>query len=251
VGVLEALAIFAAGIVAGTMNTIVGSGTLVTFPTLLGFGYSPVVANVSNTVGLVSGSVAGAIGYRRELEGQRSRTIRLACASTCGGVTGAVLLLVLPASAFKAIVPGFIGIALVLVIVQPRLSRWVAARREHAPLHVGPLGLVGVYLTGVYGGYFGAAQGIILMAVLGLALHETLQRMNAVKNILAGLTNLVAAAIFIAIADVAWGPAVLIALGATVGGVVGARVGRRLAPWALRGVIVAVGVFAIVRLVAF
>ena len=159
-GVLEALAIFAAGIVAGTMNTIVGSGTLVTFPTLLGFGYSPVVANVSNTVGLVPGSVAGSIGYRRELEGQRNRTIRLAVASTCGGITGAVLLLVLPASAFKAIVPGFIGIALVLVVVQPRLSRWVAARREHAPEHVGPLGLVGIYLTGVYGGYFGAAQAL-------------------------------------------------------------------------------------------
>ena len=250
-GILEAVAIFAAGIVAGTMNTIVGSGTLVTFPTLLGFGYSPVVANVSNTIGLVSGSVAGAWGYRSELEGQRSRTIRLACASTAGGITGAILLLVLPASAFKAIVPGFIAVALVLVVVQPRVSRWVAARREHAPLHVGPLGLVGVYLTGVYGGYFGAAQGIILMAVLGLALHETLQRMNAVKNILAGLTNLVAAIIFIAVADVAWGPAVLIALGATLGGILGSRVGRRLAPWALRGVIVAVGVFAIVRLVAF
>ena len=250
-GIFEAVAIFAAGIVAGTMNTIVGSGTLVTFPTLLGFGYSPVVANVSNTIGLVSGSVAGAWGYRSELEGQRSRTIRLACASTAGGITGAILLLVLPASAFKAIVPGFIAVALVLVVVQPRVSRWVAARREHAPLHVGPLGLVGVYLTGVYGGYFGAAQGIILMAVLGLALHETLQRMNAVKNILAGLTNLVAAIIFIAVADVAWGPAVLIALGATLGGILGARVGRRLAPWALRGVIVAVGVFAIVRLVAF
>jgi uncharacterized membrane protein YfcA len=251
VGILEAIAIFAAGIVAGTMNTIVGSGTLVTFPTLIGFGYAPVVANVSNTVGLVPGSIAGAIGYRRELEGQRARTIRLACASFLGGLTGAILLLVLPASAFKAIVPGFIGLALVLVVVQPRLSRWLAARRETAPEHAGPLALVAVYLTGVYGGYFGAAQGIILMAVLGLALHETLQRMNAVKNILAGLTNLVAAVVFVAVADIAWGAALLIALGATLGGILGARVGRRLQPWALRLVIVAVGCFAIVRLVAF
>jgi uncharacterized membrane protein YfcA len=250
VGILEALTIFAAGIVAGTMNVIVGSGTLVTFPTLIGFGYDPVVANVSNTVGLVPGSVAGAIGYRAELSGQRSRTIRMAFASAFGGLTGAILLLVLPASAFKAIVPVFIGIALVLVVVQPRVSRWVAARRDEAPEHAGPLGLAAIYLTGIYGGYFGAAQGIIIMAVLGVALHETLQRMNAVKNILAGLTNLVAALVFVAVADIAWGPALLIALGATVGGVVGARVGRRLPPWGLRLVIVSVGVFAIVRLVA-
>jgi uncharacterized membrane protein YfcA len=250
VGILEAAAIFAAGIVAGTMNTIVGSGTLVTFPTLLGFGYDPVVANVSNTVGLVPGSVAGAIGYRAELQGQRSRTIRLACASALGGVTGAVLLLVLPASAFDAIVPVFIGVSLLLVVVQPRVARWAAARRDEAPVHVGPLGLVAIYLTGIYGGYFGAAQGIIIMAVLGVALHETLQRMNAVKNILAGLTNLVAALIFVAVADIAWGPAVLIAAGATAGGVVGARVGRQLPAWGLRAVIVGVGLFAIVRLVA-
>jgi uncharacterized membrane protein YfcA len=160
-----------------------------------------------------------------------------------------VLLLVLPASAFNAIVPGFIGVALVLVVVQPRVSRWVASRRDEAPEHAGPLALVGLYLAGIYGGYFGAAQGIIIMAVLGLALSEPLQRLNGIKNILAGLTNLVAAVIFIAVADVAWGPAFLIALGATVGGVVGARVGRRLPPWALRAVIVAVGIFAIVRLV--
>jgi uncharacterized membrane protein YfcA len=250
VGILEAVTIFAAGIVAGTMNTIVGSGTLVTFPTLLGFGYDPVVANVSNTVGLVPGSIAGAIGYRSELSGQRSRTIRLACATALGGLTGAILLLVLPAAAFKAIVPVFIGIALVLVVVQPRVARWAAARRDEAPEHVGPTGVVAIFLTGVYGGYFGAAQGIIIMAVLGVALHETLQRMNAVKNILAGLANLVAALVFVAVAEIAWGPALLIALGATVGGVVGARVGRRLPPWGLRLVIVAVGIFAIVRLVA-
>jgi uncharacterized membrane protein YfcA len=250
VGILEALAIFAAGIVAGTMNTIVGSGTLVTFPTLIGFGYDPVVANVTNTVGLVPGSVAGAIGYRAELAGQRDRTIRMACASFLGGLTGAILLLVLPASAFKAIVPVFIGIALVLVVVQPRVSRWVAARRAEAPEHAGPLGLAALYLAGIYGGYFGAAQGIIIMAVLGVALHETLQRLNAVKNILAGLTNLVAGLVFVAVAEIAWGPALLIALGATIGGVVGARVGRRLPPSGLRLVIVAVGLFAIVRLVA-
>jgi uncharacterized membrane protein YfcA len=250
VGILEALAIFAAGIVAGTMNTIVGSGTLVTFPTLLGFGYDPVVANMSNNVGLVPGSVAGAIGYRGELEGQRERVLRMAVASFLGGLTGAVLLLTLPRSAFNAIVPFFIGVALVLVVVQPRVSRWVAARRDEAPEHAGVLGLAGVYLAGIYGGYFGAAQGIIIMAILGLALHEALQRLNGIKNILAGINNAVAAGVFIVFGQIAWGPVVLIALGATVGGVVGARVGRRLPPWGLRLVIIAVGTFAIVRLVA-
>jgi uncharacterized membrane protein YfcA len=249
VGILEAVAIFAAGLAAGAVNTIVGSGTLITFPVLIGFGYDPVVANVSNTVGLVPGSVAGAIGYRPELVGQRKRAIRLAFASGLGGIVGAVLLLVLPGSAFKTIVPAFIAIALVLVVVQPRVARWVASRREEAPEHVGPFGLAGLFVGGVYGGYFGAAQGIIIIAILGLALNESLQRMNAVKNILAGLTNLVAAVIFIAVADVAWDAAVLIAFGATIGGHLGARYGRRLPPPALRALIVGVGCFAIVKLV--
>lgn len=248
-GVWEAVAIAAAGMAAGAINAVVGSGTLITFPVLLAFGYSPVTANVSNTVGLVPGSVSGAHGYRRELEGQGRRTIRLAVASVLGGVSGAVLLLVLPASAFERIVPIFIGIALLLVVVQPRLSRWLAARREAAPEHAGPLALLGLFAAGVYGGYFGAAQGIIIISVLGLALHESLQRINAVKNVLAGLTNLVAALIFVAVAHVSWGAALLIAAGSIVGGQVGAHVGRRLPPLALRGVIVAVGAIAIVKLV--
>src|SRR3712207_2216381 len=133
----EALAILTAGVAAGAINTVVGSGTLVTFPVLLSVGYSPVVANVSNTIGLVPGSVSGALGYRRELEGQRSRALRLGMSSLSGGIVGAVLLLVLPASYFKAIVPVFIVIALVLIVLQPRLSARLAARREAAPPHGG------------------------------------------------------------------------------------------------------------------
>jgi uncharacterized membrane protein YfcA len=245
----EAVAILAAGLAAGTINTIVGSGTLITFPVLLGFGYDPVVANVSNTVGLVPGSVSGAIGYRRELRGQRGRALRLAVASGLGGATGAVLLLVLPPGAFEAIVPFFIAVALVLVVFQPRLSRWAAGRREAPPPeHGGPLAFGGLFVAGVYGGYFGAAQGIIILALLGLTLHETLQRMNGLKNVLAGLTNLVAAAIFVVAADVAWAPALLIAIGSTLGGQLGAHIGRRLPEVALRALIVAVGCFAIAKL---
>ena len=245
---LHAVAIFAAGIVAGTINTVVGSGTLFTFPVLLGFGYAPVTANVSNTVGLVPGSVAGAVGYRTELAGQNRRIVRLGSASIAGGLVGAALLLILPASAFKAIVPAFIAIALVLIVLQPRIQRALEKRRPEAHERIGPLVLLADFGTGVYGGYFGAAQGIMLLAILGLALDDDLQRVNALKVVLAGAVNLVAGIVFVFAAHVAWGAALLIAAGSTLGGVAGARVGRRLSPTALRVVIVIVGVIAIVRL---
>jgi uncharacterized protein len=248
----HALGIFGAGIVAGTINTVVGSGTLFTFPVLLAFGYAPVTANVSNTVGLVPGSVSGAIGYRRELAGQGDRLLRFSCASAAGGIVGAVLLLSLPPSAFKDIVPAFIVIALVLIVLQSRISRVLEAyraRRAREPGRLGPVAYVSVFGTGIYGGYFGAAQGIMLLAILGLSLpDEDLQRINAVKVVLAGLVNLIAGLVFVFAAHIAWGAAVLIAIGSTIGGVLGARYGRRLPPTGLRAVIVVVGIFAIVRL---
>ena len=217
---------------------------------LLAFGYAPVVANVSNTVGLVPGSASGAVGYRRELRGQRQRAIPLAAASVIGGVSGAVLLLVLPASAFKAIVPVFIAIAVVLIIAQPRLTRAIEARRPRASSRAGPAATVAVVGSGVYGGYFGAAQGILLLAILGLAVDDDLQRVNALKVVLAGLVNLLAALVFILFAHVAWGAAALIAGGSALGGILGARQARRLSPGALRAVIVVVGILAIVKLLA-
>ena len=239
----------AAGVFAGAINTVVGSGTLVTFPVLLAVGYGPVVANVSNTLGLVPGSVSGAIGYRRELAGQRRRALVLAGASLLGGITGAVLLLSLPGSAFEAIVPVLIALALVLVVGQPRLSRALAARRERVRPHGGPLLWGGVFGTGIYGGYFGAAQGVILLAILGIAIPEDMQRLNALKNVLAALVNGVAAVIFVVFASVAWLPALLLAAGSAAGGQLGARIGRRLSPAVLRAVIVVVGVAAIAQLV--
>ncbi len=245
---LHAVAIFGAGVVAGLINTVVGSGTLFTFPVLLAFGYAPVTANVSNTVGLVPGSAAGAFGYRHELSGQRSRTARMAVASVLGGLAGAVLLLTLPASAFKAIVPVFIAIALVLILLQPRLSRALEGRRERGREHAGPLALAGMFAAGIYGGYFGAAQGIMVLAILTLSLDDELQRLNALKVVLTGLVNLVSGIVFILVANIAWLPTVLIAGGSILGAVFGARAGRRLSPRVLRGVIVVVGILAIVRL---
>jgi uncharacterized protein len=289
---LQALAIFAAGLAAGTINTVVGSGTLITFPTLLAFGYPPVLANVSNNVGLVPGVASGVHGYRAELAGQRRRIIRLGSASASGGLVGAILLLVLPADAFEAIVPALIGVAVVMVLIQPRLARWMARRQVDRPAAApgggdpdadpdparparpldggttavgvlpatdvsrsveaigGPVLWFFVFCAGVYGGYFGAAQGVLLIGMLGIAFNDSLQRINAVKNVLAGLVNGLAAIVFIALTHIDWGVAGLIAAGSIIGGQVGARVGRRLPPWGLRLMIVCVGVAALVKLLA-
>jgi uncharacterized protein len=247
-GAGEIVSIALAGLAAGAINTLVGSGTLITFPVLLAFGYPPVTANVSNTIGLVPGAVSGAVGYRRELAGQRGRILRLGSMSVLGGITGAVLLLVLPSSAFKAIVPGFIALALVLTIMQPRIGRWLLAREIDLDHSRGVLTPLAVYAIGVYGGYFGAAQGILLLAVLGVALAQDLQRTNGLKNVLAGLTNGVAGVYFMIAAHVEWAPAAIIAGTSILGAQLGARYGRRLPPQALRAIIVVVGMFAIVRL---
>lgn len=244
---LEALAIAAAGMAAGTINTIVGSGSLITFPVLIGLGYAPLVANVSNNVGLVPGGFSGIFGYRRELAGQRQRIIGLATFSAIGAAAGAALLLTLPASAFDAIVPALIAIALVLIVIQPRLSGWLA-RRGHTSAEHGPLLQAGAAATGAYGGYFGAAQGVILISLLSIGIRDELQRLNALKNVLAVTANLVAGLIFVFAADVDWAVAGLIAGGSIIGGAVGARYGRRLDPDALRVLIVIIGIVAIVRL---
>jgi uncharacterized protein len=245
----EVISIALAGLAAGTINTVVGSGTLITFPVLLAFGYAPVTANVSNTIGLVPGSVSGAIGYRRELAGQFDQVVRFGAMSVLGGITGAVLLLVLPASAFDDVVPVFIAIALLLTVLQPRLNRRLAARPAARPRRASILTLLAVYITSVYGGYFGAAQGILLLGILGVALAQSLHRTNALKNVLAGLVNGVAGVYFVFAAHVEWAPAAIIAVASIIGAQIGARYGRRLPPDALRALIVVVGVAAIVRLI--
>ena len=246
--VLEVLLLTGAAFLAGTINTIVGSGSLITFPTLLAIGYSPVIANVSNTVGITFGSMSGAVGYRRELGGQQRRAKVLGSASLVGGITGGVLLLTLPSSVFDAVVPVLIILAVVLVILQPRLSRVVAERRSRTVEHGGIELWIGIFLTGVYGGYFGAAQGVILLSLLGIFIADSLQRLNAVKNVLALIANGVAAILFVFFADVNWAVVVVIAVGSVVGAQLGATVGRRLPAPALRGLIVVVGLVAAIRL---
>ncbi len=236
----SALAIFAAGLAAGTVNVIVGSGSLITFPTLLGLGYPPVLANVSNTVGLVPGSISATVAYRRELEGQGTRLARIGPASLAGGLAGGVLLLALPHSVFKAVVPVLIAVASLLMAVQPRVSARLRDRGRVAD-HGGLPLLAGVFLTGLYGGYFGAAQGVILIALLAIFVEDDLQRLNGTKNALALVVNLTAAALFVATTDVSWSVAALIAAGSAIGGQVGGHVGRRLPASVLRSVIVVAG----------
>jgi uncharacterized membrane protein YfcA len=237
---LDSLAIFAAGLAAGTVNVIVGSGSLITFPILLALGYPPVLANVSNTVGLVPGSVSAVVAYRRELVGQRTRLLQLGGASLLGGLSGAILLLSLPGSVFKAAVPALIAIAALLMAAQPRISAGLE-RRGTRRLHGGAGLQAGVFLTGIYGGYFGAAQSVILIALLAIFIDDDLQRLNGTKNVLALIVNAVAGLLFIATTTISWSVVGLIAAGSVIGGQVGGRYGRRLPAPLLRGVIVTVG----------
>jgi uncharacterized membrane protein YfcA len=238
----------AAGAAAGAINAVVGAGTLITFSVLVATGVAPLTANVSNCVGLVVGSVASSLGYREELRGQGHRLAWLAPATVCGALVGAALLLTLPAVAFDAIVPVLVLLGVVLVALQPRL----AARRHDAggmrPA-ARPVVWAGVFGTGVYGGYFGAAQGVLLIAWLGTWLDSDLQRVNALKNVLAGLANAVAAVVFILVAPVDWSIAAAIAVGSLAGGWWGARWGRLLPEPVLRAVVIIVGLIAVVILV--
>ncbi|MFD6431779.1 sulfite exporter TauE/SafE family protein [Streptomyces venezuelae] len=241
---LEMVAVGAAGVAAGGLNAVVGSGTLITFPTLLAFGFPPVLANVSNNLGLVPGTLSAAYGYRREMKGQFKRLVRFGTASLIGGLIGALLLLKLPDDAFQAVVPALILSACLLVLLQPWLTRRLRNREGAGRTDGGIPMWCGVLATGVYGGYFGAAQGVLLMALFGTFLLDDLQRLNAAKNVLASIVNGVAAVVFIVVADIDWTAAGLIAAGSTVGGLVGARYGRRLPPLAMRTFIVVVGTTA-------
>ncbi|AWI28630.1 sulfite exporter TauE/SafE family protein [Streptomyces tirandamycinicus] len=250
----EAVAIFVAGTAAGTINTIVGSGTLITFPVLLATGLPPVTATVSNALGLIPGSISGAIGYRAELAGQRRRILRLGLAALVGGLAGAMLLTLLPPTAFETIVPVLVTLALVLVVLQPRISAAVQRRRERrgtgAPhLDGGPLLFTALLVASVYGGYFTAAQGIIYLSLMGILIDDSLQRINATKNVLAAIVNTVAALFFLFVAHFDWTAVLLIAVGSAIGGQIGAGIGRRLSPVVLRTFIVVVGTAAVVQLV--
>ncbi|MBS1845642.1 MAG: sulfite exporter TauE/SafE family protein [Actinobacteria bacterium] len=235
---LDALAVLAAGFAAGGINAIVGSGSLITFPVLLAVGYSSVTANVSNSVGLVFGNLSAASGYRAELEGQRERALMGGTGTALGAIVGGVLLLTLPEGVFEAVVPALILVACALMILRPK------PKLSHGSLsHHRKIGLVAIgFAVGVYGGYFGAAQGVILLAALRFLIPDSLQRLNGLKNVMVGVANGIAAILFVIVAHVAWEAAALVAVGSIVGAQVGARYGRRVPDEGLRWAVVTVGV---------
>lgn len=256
---LEIAVILVAGFWAGMINVVVGSGTLVTFPTLLLFGYPPIVANISNNIGLVGGGLSGSWGYRREIRANRGLLLRLLPLSVLGGLGGALLLLVLPPEAFQAIVPILIIAGLAMVALAPRVQRAAAAKAGETAPDTRPsrrrslLLLAGIAILGVYGGYFGAAQGILIVGLMSMVTIESLQRINAIKNVLTTAVNAVAAITFMLFAwdSIDWAVVLIIAVGATLGGLLGAKVGRRLSPLALRATILVIGTAALIRLVFF
>lgn len=242
---LQYAAVAAVAFVAGAVNTVVGAGTLLTFPLLLTIGVSPLTANVSNTVGLVPAAVTGAWGLRRELAGTRAVVVRMAVLSAVGGVVGSVLLLVAP-GAFGVVVPWLLVLAAGLALAQPRIAARLSD--DGSPRPVGPALALAVCATGVYGGYFGAAQGVVLLALLGAVWSSDLHRANGAKVILAGVAQVVAAVVFVATGVLDWAVTATIAAGSAVGGVAGARLARRIPAAVLRAVIVVAGLTAAVML---
>jgi uncharacterized protein len=246
-----------AGLLAGGVNAIAGGGTLISFPALLATGTAAVTANITSSVGLVSGYLGGAVGYRRELAGQRARVLALGASAVAGGLAGAVILLVTPADSFRTVVPYLVLLSCALLAVQPRTARWVAARaaaratdgRQRRGGEIGPALQAGVFLASVYGSYFGAGLGVLLLAVLGILLEDELQRLNGLKTVLAFVVNIVGVAVFLVSGRVAWVFALILLVTAYAGGILGARVARRLSASTLRVAVIVLGVVVSVVLI--
>ena len=247
----EHLVVLGTGLVAGIMTSTVGVSSLLSFPVLLALGIPPVVANASNAVGLTPGAVTGSLGYRSEL--REHPVVATTVIGTCavGAVGGAVLLLALPPGVFETVVPWLILGTCLLVGAQPRISRWLkksAAAAADERTRLSPATTFFSTLVGVYGGYFGAGSGVMMMAVLGFGSHLEFRVVNALKTLAILASNLVASVIFVFVAELDWLAIVLLASGSIVGGYVGARIGRRLNPTLLRSLIVVVGVSAAVTM---
>jgi uncharacterized protein len=246
VTVADALLIAVAGLAAGAVNAAAGGGTLISFPALLATGMPAITANITSSVGLVTGYVGGAVGYRRELRGQRERVRALLVTAALGGVVGAIVLLVTPADAFRSIVPFLVLLACLLLSIQPAVSKWLQRRRgaDAAAAHheITPLLHGGLFLSAAYGSYFGAGLGVLLLAVLGMLLNDDLQRLNGLKSVLSFIVNLVGVLIFVVSGNVSWAYAAILLVTSYAGGMLGASIARLLKPAVLRYAVVTLGV---------
>lgn len=234
---LDLLAVAAAGAAAGAANSIAGGGALITFPTQVALGVPPLAANVTNTVGIVPASVGGALGYSDLLREQNRRFTRLLVPMLVGAAAGTVLLLLTSDAAFEAIVPLLVAASCLLLLLQPRIS----PRLSHAGDEHSPYLTVGVFLCGAYAAYFGSAVSILLFAILALFVADTLQHLNAIKILLAGCANLLAAVAYAFLAPVEWRYAVTIMVSSFCGGRIGAHYARRIPADPLRISIAAIG----------
>jgi uncharacterized protein len=238
-----------AGIGAGLTGSIAGLASLISYPALLAVGIPPVTANVTNTVALVLNSVGAVSASRPELVGQARRLRPLAVAAVLGGVTGAALLLLTPSEAFERVVPFLIAAASATILVQRPPRELAAEGAAHHPDHRDPRWLpLGTFAVGIYGGYFGAAAGVVLLSMFLLGTGETLPRGNAMKNVVLGVANSIAAVGFVVFASIAWSAALPLAIGLFIGGLIGPRVVRRVPQTALRRVIAVAGLGLAVRL---
>jgi uncharacterized membrane protein YfcA len=235
-----------AGLAAGATNAVAGGGSLISFPALLAVGYPSVTANVTNSVAVLPGYLGGSIGYREELKGQRTRVVALAATSVLGAVGGAALLLTGDEKTFKSIVPFLILFSCALLAAQPFLSKRIKPR-EHSQERSLRLHAL-QFLAAVYGGYFGAGLGIMLLAVLALSIEDDLQRLNALKGLLSLVIGAVAAGYFALFGPVKWGAAAIMAVASLVGGHAGVGLARRLPDAVLRAVVVVFGVVVAVVL---
>lgn len=244
----EVVLLAMAGVVAGATNSVAGGGSLVSFPALLALGYAPLTANITNTVSMWPGYASGTLAFRPELRGQRHRLVGLGATVVAGAAVGAALLIVLPGSVFDVVVPWLVLASAGLLAVQPRVARRLRARavaRADAgrPLRHLPVELhVALFAGAAYGAYFGGGLGVVLLAVLGSFLDDTLHRINGLKSALSLVINTVALGAFVVFGPVAWEAFAVLAPAALVGGTLGARVARRLPERGLRAAIVAVGV---------
>jgi uncharacterized membrane protein YfcA len=242
----DAALLAAAGLATGAINAVAGGGSLVSFPALLATGLSPLAANVTNLVATLPGYLSAALASREELEDQRQRVRTLAAAAAGGALVGTTLLLVGPQDLFATLAPWLVLLACVLLALQPLVSRWISTA-EHA--HPAPRKLViSVAIASIYGGYFGAGLGIMLLAGLGLALDEPLQRLNAMKQVLSLAVVVVSAVAVALFGPVSWESALIVGAGTLVGGRVGVGVARLLPEPVLRGAIIALGVIVAIAL---
>jgi uncharacterized membrane protein YfcA len=238
-----------AGFIAGAINSVAGGGSLISFPALLAAGYPSITANVTNTVAIWPGTVGGSLAYRPELSGQGRRVLLLGVVSVAGALLGSVLLLASPLQLFDRLVPLLILFACALLVVQPRLGAWVQRHQPAYQSRSSFLPLIGAqFLAAVYGGYFGAGLGIMVLAFLGIFIADDLQRLNALKGVLALIVNGVAVIYFVLFGPVAWPVTILMAVTSWIGGYLGVRLARRLSGGVLRAVVLVFGVVVALKL---